>query len=159
MKSNWPSTWGCPWIKSPSTISLSKTMKVRSAKENPFWNLETEITQFRLYDERSKDEHIERDGTVGVLGPGELHLVLLVQGQGLRPGGLEESRVLHPLVVLRDMLLHVRNQYHFFSLQTGSHSLSLSRPFSPSWVAPEMTLLLPEAMNSVGLALTRLKIQ
>ena len=141
-------------MNSPTTISLSNTMKVCSAKPtsnfswchkqihtcmyNQNWTNPTEI--FRkpisktliihqkiesVHRKIKYDTHTQRgrEKTVRVLGPGELHLELLLKGEGLRGSGLKESRVLHPLMVLWYVCLHVRYHYHLLSFQT--HSLFL----------------------------------
>ena len=141
-------------MNSPTTISLSNTMKVCSAKPtsnfswchkqihtcmynqnwtNPTENFRKPIYKTLIIHQKIESVHREikydthtqrgRERTVRVLGPGELHLELLLKGEGLRGSGLKESRVLHPLMVLWYVCLHVRYHYHLLSLQT--HSLFL----------------------------------
>lgn len=55
--------------------------------------------------------------TVRVLGPREMHLVLLIQGQPLGSSSLQQRRVLHPLVVFGHVLSHVRDQDHLLPYQ------------------------------------------
>ena len=87
----------------------------------------------------------ERERTVRVLGPGELHLELLLKGEGLRGSGLKESRVLHPLMVLWYVCLHVRYHYHLLSFQT--HSLFLHFFFLLSNTPPHWLLSLSNSLS------------
>ena len=74
-----------------------------------------------------------RERTVRILWPGELHLVLVVEGKGLRASGLKERRVLHPSVILGDVGLHVWDKHDLRSLQTHTPFAS-RRHLSPTAV-------------------------
>ena len=52
-----------------------------------------------------------RSRTERVEGPGAVDVELLVEGEGLRRGGLQKRRILHPPVVPRHVLPQVRHQH------------------------------------------------
>lgn len=77
----------------------------KQAKGNP--SNQTE----RLKSNRANLERRVRCGTEGIVGPGAVDVELLVEGEGLRRGGLQQCRVLHPLVVPRHVLPQVGHQH------------------------------------------------
>jgi len=125
-KGQWPSRWGCPCENCPTTKSLSSTMKVSSARIENGWR-DSESVRVRVVRDRAIER--EREKLTGrVLEPGELHAVLLLEGKRLWGSGLKERRVLHPLVIFGDMVLHVRDQYHLLSLQAHIPFPSVTLP-------------------------------
>lgn len=134
-----PSTWGSPGTKPPWISCLSSNIKVCSATTTNHRSIPWISSQ----EQSDSSKRKERTGkgelgsiTEGILGPGVVHLVLLVEGEGLGGGGGEEGGVLHPPVVRGHVLPHVGHQNHLLPLQAppyrhhSSHFLRFPLPLA-----------------------------